>query len=73
MDKEETIKEYVLKNYKKIFTKKVIIRDAKGQIAKRQYLDLEPIISIKDTHIEAKNHKDASPIILNKNILNERI
>jgi len=73
MEQEEKIKEYVLKNYKKLFTKKIVIRDAKGQITKRQYLDLEPIISIKNTHIEVKNHKDASPIILNKNILNERV
>ena len=73
MDKEEAIKEYVLKNYKKIFTKKVVIRDAKGQIVRRSYLDLEPIITIKETHIEVQNHKDGSPIILNKDILNERI
>ncbi len=69
MNKEEKIREYVLNNYKRTFSKKIIIRDSKGQIVKRTYLDLEPIITIKDTHIEVQNHKDASPIILNKNVL----
>ena len=73
MEQEERIKEYVLKNYKRIFTKKIITRDSKGQIVRRSYLDLEPIITIKETHIEVQNHKDGSPIILNKDILNERI
>ena len=69
MNKEEKIREYVLNNYKRTFSKKIIIRDGKGQIIKRTYLDLEPIITIKDTHIEVQNHKDASQIILNKNVL----
>ena len=69
MDKEKIIKEYVLNNYKRTFVKKIVIRDAKGQIVKRTYLDLEPIITIKENHIEVKNHKDASPIILGKNII----
>ena len=73
MEQEEKIKEYVLKNYKRIFTKKTITRDSKGQIVRRSYIDLEPIITIKETHIEVQNNKDASPIILNKDILNERI
>jgi hypothetical protein len=69
MDKEKIIKEYVLNNYKRTFVKKIVIRDAKGQIVKRTYLDLEPIITIKENHIEVKNHKDGSPIILGKNII----
>ena len=73
MEQEERIKEYVLKNYKRIFTKKIITRDSKGQIVRRSYIDLEPIITVKETHIEVQNNKDASPIILNKNILNERV
>jgi len=73
MDKEAKIREYVLNNYKRTFTKKIITRDSKGQIIRRSYLDLEPIITIKETHIEVLNHKDGSPIILNKDILNERI
>tara|TARA_B100001173_G_scaffold273631_1_gene252762 strand:+ start:260 stop:472 length:213 start_codon:yes stop_codon:yes gene_type:complete len=69
MEDKEKIKEYALKNYKKTFIKKVIIRDSKGKIIRRQFIDLEPIVSIKDNHIEVKNHIDASPIILSKNIL----
>jgi len=72
MDNKEIVKEYVLKNYKSLFEKKVITRDSKGKITRRQYVDLEPIITIKDKHIEIKNNQDASPLILNKNILNER-
>jgi len=72
MDNKEIVKEYVLKNYKSLFVKKVITRDSKGKITRRQYIDLEPIITIKDKHIEIKNNQDASPLILNKNILNER-
>jgi|TARA_B100001559_G_C16467044_1_gene607076 hypothetical protein len=69
MEDKEKIKEYALKNYKKTFIKKVITRDSKGKIIRRQFIDLEPIVSIKDNHIEVKNHIDASPIILSKNIL----
>ena len=72
MDNKEIVKEYVLKNYKSLSEKKVITRDSKGKITRRQYVDLEPIITIKDKHIEIKNNQDASPLILNKNILNER-
>jgi len=72
MDNKEIVKEYVLKNYKSLFVKKVTTRDSKGKITRRQYIDLEPIITIKDKHIEIKNNQDASPLILNKNILNER-
>ncbi len=69
MEDKEKIKEYALKNYKKTFIKKVITRDAKGKITRRQFIDLEPIVSIKDNQSEIKNHIDASPSILNKNIL----
>tara|TARA_B100000029_G_scaffold484200_1_gene536145 strand:+ start:3268 stop:3480 length:213 start_codon:yes stop_codon:yes gene_type:complete len=69
MEDKEKIKEYALKNYKKTFIKKVTTRDAKGKIIRRQFIDLEPIILIKDNHIEVKNNIDASPIILSKNIL----
>jgi hypothetical protein len=69
MEDKEKIKEYVLKNYKRNFIKKTITRDSKGKITRRQFIDLEPIVLIKENHIEVKNHIDASPIILNKNIL----
>jgi len=72
MDDIEIIKEYVLKNYKNLFIKKIVKRDAKGKALHPKYIKLEPIIVIKNNHIEVKNHKDASPLILNKNILNER-
>jgi len=69
MEDKEKIKEYAIKNYKRNFIKKIITRDSKGKITRRQFIDLEPIISIEETHIEIKNNIDASPIILNKNIL----
>jgi hypothetical protein len=69
MDPKEQIKEYVLKNYKKTFIKKIIIRDGKGKIVRRSYIDLEPLITIKENHIEVQNNKDASPLILSKNII----
>ena len=47
MEDKEKIKEYALKNYKKTFIKKVITRDAKGKITRRQFIDLEPIVLIK--------------------------
>lgn len=72
MDDIDKIKEYVLKNYKNLFIKKIIKRDAQGRALRPKYIDLQPIITIKKNHIEIKNHKDASPLILNKNILNER-
>jgi len=69
MNPKEKIKEYVLKNYKKTFIKKIITRDGKGQKVKTSYIDLKPLITIKENHIEVQNHKDASPLILSKNIL----
>ena len=54
MEDKEKIKEYALKNYKKTFIKKVITRDAKGNITRRQFIDLEPIVLIKKNHIEVK-------------------
>ena len=71
MDDIEKIKEYALKYYKKHFVKKytVIEPTTRGRIMRTKSKDLPVLISIKDTHIEVKNNKDASPIILNKNIL----
>ena len=65
---EEKLKEYVLKKYKKLFSKKKIIRDQHGKIIRRVIETIDPIITIKETHIEVKNNKDASPIILSKDV-----
>ncbi len=65
---EEKLKEYVLKKYKKTFSKKKVIRDQHGNIIRRVIETIEPIITIKETHIEVKNNKDASPIILSKDV-----
>jgi hypothetical protein len=66
---EEKIKEYVLKNYKRLFSKKKVIRDQNGKVIRRIMEPIEPIVSIKETHIEVKNNQDASPIILSKDVL----
>ena len=69
------IKEYALKHYKRHFTKKytVVEHTTRGKVIKTKSKDLPILISIEDNHIQIKNNKDASPIILSKNILNERI
>ena len=71
MDDIEKIKEYALKHYKKHFKKKKTRTEhsMRGKILKSYYIDLPVLVSIKNTHIEIKNNEDASPIILNKNIL----
>jgi len=71
MEDKEKIKEYALKYYKKYFIKKytVIEPTTRGKIMRTKSKDLPVLISIEDTHIEVKNNEDASPIILNKNIL----
>ena len=71
MEDKGKIKEYALKNYKKHFIKKytVIEPTTRGKIMRTKSKDLPVLISVKDTHIQVKNNKDASPIILNKNIL----
>ena len=71
MDDIEKIKEYALKYYKKHFIKNytVIEHTTRGKIIKTKSKQLPVLISIKNTHIEIKNNEDASPIILNKNIL----
>jgi len=71
MDNIEKIKEYALKHYKKHFIKKytVVEPTVRGTRIKTKSKDLPVLISVKDTHIEVKNDRDASPIILNKNIL----
>ena len=66
---EEKIKEYILKNYKRLFSKKKVIRDQNGKVIRRIMEPIEPIVSIKETHIEVKNNQDASPIILSKDVL----
>ena len=66
---EEKIKKYVLKNYKRLFSKKKVIRDQNGKVIRRIMEPIEPIVSIKETHIEVKNNQDASPIILSKDVL----
>ena len=71
MDNIKKIKEYALKHYKKHFIKKKTRTEhsMRGKILKSYYVELPILISLKDTHIEVKNNKDASPIILSKNIL----
>ena len=75
MEDKEFIKKYALKHYKNHFIKKytVVEHSVRGKVIKTKSKDLPVIISIKDNHIEIQNNKDASPIILSKNILNERI
>ena len=65
---EEKLKEYVLKKYKRLFSKKKVIRDQHGKVIRRVIETIDPIITIKETHIEVKNNKDASPIILSKDV-----
>ena len=70
MSEEEQIREYVLNRYNKgFFKKKEVIRDSKGKIVRRIFHDIEPIINVFKKHIEVKNHRDGSPIILGKGIL----
>tara|TARA_B100000902_G_C26922378_1_gene722322 strand:- start:350 stop:586 length:237 start_codon:yes stop_codon:yes gene_type:complete len=75
MEDKEFIKEYALKHYKNHFIKKytVVEHSIRGKTIKTKSKDLPVLISIKANHIQIKNNKDASPIILSKNILNERI
>ena len=65
---EEKLKEYVLKKYKRLFSKKKVIKDQHGKVIRRIMEPIDPIIIIKETHIEVKNNKDASPIILSKDV-----
>ena len=73
MEDTEKIKEYVLKRYPKTFRKKEHIKNYRGQTIRIKYIDIEPLITIKEKLIEIRKHKDASPIFLSKNILNERV
>ena len=73
MEDTEKIKEYVLKRYPKTFRKTEYIKNYRGQIIRVKYIDIEPIITIKEKLIEIRKHIDAGPIFLSKNILNERI
>ena len=70
MDNHSIIRKYVLERYNKGFFKKPeILRDNKGKIVRRIFHDIEPIIDIFEKHIEVRNHKDGSPIILGKTML----
>ena len=51
-----------------MFSKKKVIRDQHGKVIRRIMEPIDPIITIKETHIEVKNNKDASPIILSKDV-----
>ena len=75
MENIEFIEKYALKHYKNHFIKKytVVEHTVSGKAIKTKSKNLPILISIKANHIEIKNNKDASPIILSKNILNERI
>ena len=47
---EKKIKKYVLKNYKRLFSKKKVIRDQHGKVIIRRIMEpIEPIVSIKET------------------------
>ena len=70
---EEKIREYVLKRYPKTFRKIEYIKNYRGQVIRTKYINIEPLITIKEKLIEIRKHKDASPIFLSKNILNERV
>ena len=50
---EEKLKEYVLKNYKRLFSKKKVIRDQHGKVIRRIMEPIEPIIIIKKTPLPA--------------------
>ena len=70
MSEEEQIREYVLNRYNKgFFKKKEVIRDSKGKIVRRIFHNIEPIINVFEKHIEVKNQRDGSLIILGKGIL----
>ena len=64
----EKIKQYVLEKYPRTFTKKIIHRDSRGKISKRETIQLPILIEDCGSHWTVKPNKDASPIILSKNI-----
>ena len=65
------IEEYARKNYPQTFTKEswVSVGGARGNTRKRVETELPVIVEEFDSHITIKPNKDASPIILSKNIL----
>ncbi len=67
MDKTR-IKEYALKTYPKLFTKKRLVRDAKGKIASVAITNYDPVVIDGDSHWRIYAHLDGSPLILSKNI-----
>lgn len=69
MNELEQVKDYAKKKYPNRFKKTTVFRDGKGKIIKRDAVELEPIIEDCGSHYTVRNHIDASPIILSKNIL----
>ena len=67
---KEQIKEYAIKNYKKTFTKKTITRDLRGKLQKVDIQVIDPIVDEFELFWTVRNHVDASPIILSKDVLN---
>lgn len=65
------IEEYARKNYAATFTKEyyVTVGGARGNTRKREVQELPVLIDIYDNFLTIKPNKDASPIILSKNIL----
>ena len=49
---EEKIREYVLKRYPKTFRKIEYIKNYRGQVIRTKYIDIEPLITIKEKLIE---------------------
>ena len=63
----EKVKAYALANYPKLFKKKIITR-LKGRITNTTVVDLPVIVVDGGNHWRVSNHRDASPLILSKNI-----
>ena len=69
MEKEQLVREYVIKNYPKFNKEKKVKRDSKGKLMPTKEVELPIIVDIRGTHIEVKTHKDQSPLILSNTIL----
>ena len=67
MDRSKIVKDYALKNYPKLFKKKVTTRN-KGRIVSVDYKDTDCIVVDGGCCWYVFNHVDASPLILSKNI-----
>ena len=68
MKTQDEIKQYAKDTYKRTFTTKKVIRDAKGKIARTEVSEVDPIVVDCDSHWAVYAHVDASPIILSKNV-----